>query len=323
MPNQSFTPLAPLFRDPIYDGAADPTIIWNRQEKTWWLVYTNRRANVACQGVAWVHGTDLGIASSNDGGASWLYRGTLQDLHYQPGRNTYWAPEILWHADRYHMYVSYVPGIPLDWSGPREMLHYTSLNMWDWQFESKLSLSSNKVIDACVFRMPSGRWRMWYKDEVNHGHTYAAESDDLYSWQVVGPVITEMAHEGPNVFVWHGAYWMIVDYWHGQAVYRSSDALSWTRQADILGSPGMRADDGAIGRHADVLVQGDEAYIFYFTHPGEKLGKHYARAEVWPFEEKRTSLQVARLVYVDGVLICNRDEPFELKLEAPTDSLAC
>ena len=24
-------PQAPLFRDPIYDGAADPVIIWNRQ----------------------------------------------------------------------------------------------------------------------------------------------------------------------------------------------------------------------------------------------------------------------------------------------------
>ncbi|MBE0698764.1 MAG: glycosyl hydrolase, partial [Anaerolineaceae bacterium] len=35
---------APLFRDPIYDGAADPTIIWNREEKSWWLLYTNRRA---------------------------------------------------------------------------------------------------------------------------------------------------------------------------------------------------------------------------------------------------------------------------------------
>ncbi|MEZ4836778.1 MAG: DUF6713 family protein [Caldilineaceae bacterium] len=39
-------PNAPLFRDPIYDGAADPTVIWNRQEQCWWLLYTNRRANV-------------------------------------------------------------------------------------------------------------------------------------------------------------------------------------------------------------------------------------------------------------------------------------
>ena len=39
------TPNAPLFRDPIYDGAADPTIIWNPKEKAWWIFYTNRRAS--------------------------------------------------------------------------------------------------------------------------------------------------------------------------------------------------------------------------------------------------------------------------------------
>ncbi|MCA9734240.1 family 43 glycosylhydrolase, partial [candidate division KSB1 bacterium] len=36
----------PLFRDPIYDGAADPAIIWNREEKRWFMLYTNRRANL-------------------------------------------------------------------------------------------------------------------------------------------------------------------------------------------------------------------------------------------------------------------------------------
>lgn len=28
-------PEAPLFRDPIFDGAADPTVIWNEQERQW------------------------------------------------------------------------------------------------------------------------------------------------------------------------------------------------------------------------------------------------------------------------------------------------
>jgi len=36
---------APLFRDPVHDGAADPTLVWNRQEKCWWMLYTNRRAD--------------------------------------------------------------------------------------------------------------------------------------------------------------------------------------------------------------------------------------------------------------------------------------
>ncbi len=29
----SYAAPAPLFRDPVYDGAADPTVIWNHQER--------------------------------------------------------------------------------------------------------------------------------------------------------------------------------------------------------------------------------------------------------------------------------------------------
>ena len=106
---------APLFRDPIFDGAADPTIIWNRAEKQWWILYTNRRASAEGPGLAWVHGTDIGVASSVDG-ADWLYRGTLRGLEFEPGRNTFWAPEVLYHAGLYHMYVSYVRGVPASWN---------------------------------------------------------------------------------------------------------------------------------------------------------------------------------------------------------------
>lgn len=31
----------PLFTDPIYDGAADPVIIYNKQKKAWWMFYNN------------------------------------------------------------------------------------------------------------------------------------------------------------------------------------------------------------------------------------------------------------------------------------------
>ncbi len=286
---------APLFRDPIYDGAADPTIIWNQQEQTWWLLYTNRRANVACQGVAWLHGTDIGIASSADQGQTWHYRGILNGLEFERGRNTFWAPEVLWHAGRYHMYVSYVPGIPHDWAAPRTILHLTSSNLWDWQHESALSLSSPRVIDACVLRLADGRWRMWYKDEDHQSHTYAAESDDLYTWTVQGPVITDCAHEGPNVFYWQGSYWMITDHWQGLGVYRSADAEHWQRQGTILAGAGTRPEDGTQGQHADVLVQGERAFIFYFTHPERNPEKHYGFGDNHPYADKRTSLQVAEL----------------------------
>jgi hypothetical protein len=34
---QSHLAAKPLFRDPVYDGAADPTIIWNKKEKKWFM----------------------------------------------------------------------------------------------------------------------------------------------------------------------------------------------------------------------------------------------------------------------------------------------
>jgi len=308
---------APLFRDPIHDGAADPTIIRNHEEQSWWILYTNRRANVACQGVSWVHGTDIGIVSSADHGRTWSYRGILEGLEFERGRNTFWAPEVLRHEDMYHMYVSYVPGVPSSWAAPRYILHMTSRNLWDWRFESKLSLSSDKVIDACVFRLPGGGWRMWYKDEAAGSHTYAADSDDLYTWRVVGPVITDCPHEGPNVFQWQGVYWMITDTWKGQAVYRSDNLDTWTRQSsDILGQPGRRPDDGWYGLHADVLVNGDRAFIFYFTHPERKQGEQFGFEELHPFYDKRTSLQAAELEVNNGILCCNRDKEFDLTLIA-------
>lgn len=250
------------------------------------------------------------MAVSSDGGHSWLYRGTLSGLDIEWGRNTFWAPEIYFHDDTYHMYVSYIRGVPIDWPGhERHILHYTSPDLLQWTYRSTLELSSRKVIDACVFQLPDGRFRMWYKDEENGSHTYAADSHDLYAWEVAGPVITGRPHEGPNVFHFQGAYWMIVDEWRGQGVYRSSDGLQWERNGLILDQPGSRTDDQAIGLHADVVVQGDEAFIFYFTHPTRVAGEQEST-----YAHRRTSIQAAKLEVADGVLVCNRDREFEWKL---------
>lgn len=31
-----------LYRDPVFDGATDPMVIFNRAEGTWWMLYTSR-----------------------------------------------------------------------------------------------------------------------------------------------------------------------------------------------------------------------------------------------------------------------------------------
>lgn len=304
---ETVVPSAPLFCDPVYDGAADPVIIWNKQEKSWWIFYTNRRASCVNHGVSYVHGTDIGIASSDDYGKTWVYRGIAQGLEYEKGRNTYWAPEIIEYEGIYHMYVSYVRGIPSTWDCPRTILHYTSRDLWGWKLESPLSLSSDRVIDACVSSCPGGRWKMWYKDEIHDSHTYTAYSDNLYDWTVGGPEITDCPHEGPNVFYFKNYYWMITDPWEGFGVYRSNDLEQWERCPNILTQPGKRTDDGTIAAHGDVLVHGGRAYIFYFTHPEVSLEDRNNLEFVWEYRHRRSSLQAAELVVVGKHLECDRN----------------
>jgi len=86
----------PLYRDPVFDGAADPVVVWNPQMKRWWMFYTDRRANAPGQsGVTWVHGTPIGIAESADGGRRWKFVGMAQielPLEYGGTNITKWAP---------------------------------------------------------------------------------------------------------------------------------------------------------------------------------------------------------------------------------------
>jgi hypothetical protein len=298
---------APLFRDPITDGAADPSIIWNNEENQWWILYTSRRATDFNIELSWIHGTDIGICSSKDG-ENWLYRGNI-NIEYGKGKNTFWAPEVIFEEGKYHMYVSYIMGVPVEWTGTRNILHFTSDNLWDWQYQSTLVLSSNYVIDACVHKLPCGGWRMWYKDEANDSHTWYADSNDLFSWYVKGECFADYAHEGPNIFYFEDYYWAIVDAWNGFGVYRSTDLTQWDLQEGrIMGEFGIRSDDEDVARHGDVLVKNGEAYIFYFTHPDKYIQKRGVN------NPNRSTLQVARLSVTNGKLFCNRNEDFVFNL---------
>lgn len=288
----------PLYRDPMHDGATDPTVIWNRAERAWWLVYTSRRATAPDRrDVSWVHGTDLGVASSADGGVTWLYRGTIDGLGTEWGRHTYWAPEIVDDGSTYHMYVSVIRGVPDAWHPhERRIRHYTSPDLVRWTYRSTLALSSPYVIDACVAALPGGGYRLWYKDEADDSHTWAADSPDLYTWQVKGPAVTISAHEGPNVFALGGRHWMIVDEWHGQRVLRSDDLETWQPLGLILDEPGSGEHDGGYGHHADVVVTGEKALAFYFTHLDGPGGG------------RRSAVHAARLRVRGDELTCDRDE---------------
>ncbi|MET8945718.1 hypothetical protein ABZX30_19545 [Streptomyces sp. NPDC004542] len=131
-----------------------------------------------------------------------------------------------------------------------------------------------------------------------------------------GPAVEGAAHEGPNVFAF-AAYWMLVDEWHGLRVLHSRDLRTWERQGLVLDRPGQRADDTSYGFHADVVTSRLGAFVFYFTHPGRSAE---GTAHHSGYDDRRSSIQVARLRAGAGTLVCDRDEVLEapvLPVEGP------
>lgn len=309
---------APIFRDPVYDGPTDPAVIRNGTTGEWWMFYTQRRTTDPGRGVRWVHGTAIGIATSADDGASWHYRGTARGLG---DGDTLWAPEVIADADGYRMYLTVVDGVPDSWTGADAHIdEFTSHDLLCWSHVGRVDLGSDRVIDAAIARCADGNWRLWYKNEEDGSSTWSAVSADLRSWKVEGRVVPAAPpHEGPNVFSLGGWYWMITDEWRGLGVHRSGDGRSWQRQVSngglILDAPGSDPADAGIGQHADAVVlpsiasRGDEAILFYFTHPNrDDLDRIAARA---------STIHVARLGVHDGQLGADRDIAVPQRLLAP------
>ena len=215
------------------------------------------------------------------------------------------------------MYVAYIQGVRNHWGGDKHILHFSSKDLWNWKFESQLPLSTNSVIDPCVFHLPDGTWRMWYKDEMQGSVSMVADSPDLYTWTVQKKAaVADRPHEGPNVFRLKDKYWMVVDQWAGLAVYSSDDCDAWTFNNVILDKASRRNEDTPSGAHADVIVVNDKAYIFYFTHPGRKthMDCPIDSNGVVPYILRRSSIQVAEMKVIENKMVCNRDEPFDFYL---------
>ena len=201
-------------------------------------------------------------------------------------------------------------GIPIDWEEDRKILHYSSEDLWIWTYEGELDLKSNRVIDACIYKINEDTYKMWYKDEANHSYTTAASSKDLYHFEVLGVEIDDCPQEGPNVFELGGKKWMISDCWDGLAVYSSDDYINWKRCKNILKESGTRMLDQGVGHHADVVVVNERAYIFYFCHPF-----HTSHVGERNFGNPNSAfLQVAELKIENNILVCNRNEEIELVL---------
>ncbi len=308
------------YRDPVWDGPTDPVLVADHLKGGWVLFYTQRRATKpGLTGVEWVHGTAIGVARSSDGGATWIYQGTADGLVPPETERpaTLWAPDVVRLGGQWIMYLSVLGGVRTDWTGNASIVQFASRDLKTWEYLGQIDLDSARVIDAAVARCGDGRYRLWYKDEARGSNTYSAVSDrpqDPSSWIPEGLAIPGRPHEGPKVFRLEGQYWMIVDEWRGQAIYRSADATgNWTRQEHrgglILTAPESVEGRPVVGRHADVvpLAPGEDgrerALLVYFTHPywgGEDVGTMEPDAKT-----RLSHVRAAVLEVRNGNLVCN------------------
>jgi hypothetical protein len=212
---------SPLYDDPVWHGASDPFVIWNPIKSQWFMYYTQRRATLANpNGVDWVHGSAIGIATSTDG-TQWTYSGTCKGDHDlsdplaakgagpEPGV-TWWAPCFLYEANILHMWVVEVDGVYTRWTGKRNILHFISDDGVTWKYVSTAKLSSNRVIDPTVYKV-GDIWYMVYKDEAAGSHTFCSQSTDLENWTNARQVSPDGSQEAPFVFRWRNAWWLMVD----------------------------------------------------------------------------------------------------------------
>jgi hypothetical protein len=216
------------------------------------------------------------------------------------------------------MYLSFVPGIFTDWDHPREIVHLTSKDGVKWDTVGPVDLKSDRVIDACVMQIPSGTWRMWYKDERKTMMLSYADSPDLFKWETKGNAVTNYNGEGPKAIHWKGRYWLIADCWaNGMRVWSSDDCLNWQSQDETL-----------LGNHGDVVISGDRAWWFYFgslrtaggtnapsargtaiNGPATQVAQQRARV-------RGTAISVVELSVVNGKLIAgNPDQPTYIDLK--------
>lgn len=300
---------APLYRDPVFDGAADPTVIWNNDKNQWHMFYTQRRANISkLKGVEYCYGTAIGIATSKNNGVTWEYSGVVNLPQPDDGLNTFWAPQVIYDSSskKYHMFVTYIKGVYIEWGGQPDIFHYESYNMQDWSFVK--SIGTQGCIDSYVFQLDNGQWKMWYKDQKRGSLTFTATSDDLINWVHSDKnEVGDNPHEGPIIFKWNEKFWMITDMWKGLDIYSSTDAENWEYNNTILKKPSSRPDDNVNGRHADIIISKGRAFIIYFTHPG-RINHQNKELYEESYRYRRSSIQTAALEFDNGKIVCNRNK---------------
>lgn len=285
---------APLFADPFYNGSCDPEIVWNPTEKEWMFFYTGRRPAL---GVAATCGNPIGVAVSKNF-VDWQFKGycLFDGVGGKPdSEQTFWAPAVIINGDSAHMFVTYKPDATPPWGTGGSIAHYitSTKNMINGWKKVDVVINEDNCLDACVIKLNSGKFRMYYVGGVNKGKKLIkyAESDNLFNWQVIGEVQGDVNdkqihgyvyQEAVYVFSWKKQYYMLTDPHDGLALYHSSDGISWKYNGQIMGNNSSeRILDKTKARHPSVILKNGEPYIYYHVEPfrpdkasGASLEKH-------------------------------------------------
>jgi beta-xylosidase len=326
--SRKVSPPVPLFIDPNYHGSCDPEIIYNTTDGYYYIYYTARRSLLEENFVR----TPIGVIRSKDL-ADWEFLGYCKFDGVGGTKDadaTFWAPAIVSHQGRLHMFVTWKPDTCTTlgpWGGPSYIVHYTTSEndpVDGWEKVTALHDDNINALDATAY-IKDGKCHVWFKGrekEARKNELIYMASNNFREWEYQGfsksDVFNEAAtgsdfEEAPYLFFLKGSYWLITDPHAGLFVYRSDDAESWEFQGTILEEGGSKELDGTMARHASVAIVDDRAFIVYHVEPWRRYDLEKLRGDQrvpifrQPIENRRSVLQMAELELIDGKLVCDRD----------------
>jgi len=117
------------------------------------------------------------------------------------------------------------------------------------------------------------KWHIWYggtkKTEIESVHAYLCRRRRrlLFHWTVRGPVMPLATRRTEMYFIGLRSYWMITDFWNETSACTDQTMLNSGNDRELfLDTRDVEAEDelSSVKIHADIEVQGDRAFIFYF-----------------------------------------------------------
>jgi hypothetical protein len=346
----------PFYADPLFDSAHDAEFVWSELEQTWWITYLQNRYNVPSTEpagpCAYCSYTDIGLASTPDNGATWVYRGVARGLdlplelrhdHTNPGTQqfggaTWYRPAVLKIGDVYHgFWVYWEPRMGLLGNSAigQGIVHYQSQDLKNWTYAGVVG--GDTGYDSVVFQIADGRYILLSTHSQN-ATTY--QSTDLKTWvPTTDPGLHLSTGEGPHVVDFKGHKWLNAE---GSQLRRSDDGgLHWV---DLTGpeqslwpftGSGSRRYDIGLMHQGPLFVQGEppneRAFYLYFTEFPlngtwclERGLQTQSDMDTFGYLQngcERSMLQLAEVHYAPniqgGALTVNRNESFSFTMVPP------